>query len=85
MAEMKADLDTKELGHRAERLKIIIDTYPKHRQAVQAQADGEVIDNADIKVSAPGGEVAFVIRSNGFKYEGDNCEHWLDLNVLYSR
>ena len=78
-------LDAEELGHRAERLQVVVRAQPEDREAVEGEADADVVDDGDVEVARVGAQVAVVVLVAGLEDERGNGEDGLDVDVFWGR
>ena len=78
-------LDAEELGHRAERFQVVVHAQPEDREAVEGEADADVVDDGDVEVARVGAQVAVVVLVAGLEDERGNGEDGLDVDVFWGR
>jgi hypothetical protein len=65
-----------------EGLEVIVYTHPEHSQAVEAQTDAGVVDDADIEVSRVRAEITLIKLSDGLQEEGGECQYRFDPDIF---
>jgi hypothetical protein len=43
------------------RLQVLVDAHPEHGQAIQTEADAEVVHDADIQIAGSRGQITLVV------------------------
>jgi len=69
-------------GDAPKRLQVLVDAHPEHRQAIQTEADAEVVHDTDIQVARPRGQIALMVPAECLQEQGDYRKDGLDLYVF---
>lgn len=68
---------------RPEWFEIRTHTHPEDGQAIQAEANAHVVDDAHVEIPGICAEIAFVEFSQQFEHNGHKRKYWLHLDIFY--
>lgn len=82
VAHSPRDQGTADLGHRPERLQVVVRRDPEHGEAVQAQRDAQVVRDRDVGVAGIARQRPVAVRSGRLEDDRDQSQERFQLDVF---